>query len=101
MLKDALGRLGLVRHEGKGEDRNQTCRMTQPLEESHVIDTDQYLGQFFTLSILLLLIIRLSVVSVSAMVHKFKDTKLSSVALKSDKVCKQRHVHVDVDVDGC
>ena len=25
-------------------------------------------------------------VSVSAMVHKFKDTKLSSVALKSDKV---------------
>ena len=29
---------------------------------------------------------RLSVVSVSAMVHKFKDTKLSSVALKSDKV---------------
>lgn len=24
--------------------------------------------------------------SVSAMVHKFKDTKLSSVALKSDKV---------------
>lgn len=29
---------------------------------------------------------RASVVSVSAMVHKFKDTKLSSVALKSDKV---------------
>lgn len=29
---------------------------------------------------------RLSVVSVSAMVHKFKDTKLTSVALKSDKV---------------
>lgn len=31
-------------------------------------------------------VFRLSVVSVSAMVHKFKDTKLSSVALKSDKV---------------
>ncbi|CAN0043368.1 unnamed protein product [Ectocarpus sp. 6 AP-2014] len=29
---------------------------------------------------------RYSVVSVSAMVHQFKDTKLSSVALKSDKV---------------
>lgn len=34
---------------------------------------------------------RLSVVSVSAMVHKFKDTKLSSVALKSDKVMVTVH----------
>lgn len=33
---------------------------------------------------------RLSIVSVSAMVHEFKGTKLSSVALKSDKVrCKE------------
>lgn len=34
----------------------------------------------------MIIIVRFSVVSVSAMVHEFKGTKLSSVALKSDKV---------------